>query len=83
MSEKFEEPKAPRFAIWPLIAAGFAGAVALGIFVITPAGSGLFAPDRLDGTSAGKPKQEISYCRIPEVGSHRPGRVLSGRAKPV
>ena len=83
MSEKFKEPKAPQFAIWPMTTAGFAGAVALGMYVITPAGSGLFAPDRLVGTSAGKLKQEISYCRMPEVGPHRLGRVLSGRAKPV
>jgi hypothetical protein len=82
MSEKFKEPKAPRFAMWPLITAGFACAVALGLFAITPAG-GLFAPDRLDGTSARKLKQEISYCRMPEVSPHRLGRILSGRAKPV
>ena len=40
MSEKFKEPKAPRFGMWPLITAGFASAVALGLFAITPAEAG-------------------------------------------
>jgi hypothetical protein len=65
MGEKFNEPKAPRFSLWPLITAGFAGALALGMIVISPAGSGLFAADRLDGTGAGKLRHEISYCRAP------------------
>lgn len=83
MSEKFTEPKACRSSVWPLIVAGFVGALALGRTVITPPGSGLFAPDRLDGSEAGKLKQEISYCRAPDVISHRRGRVHSGQAEPV
>jgi hypothetical protein len=81
MSEKFNEPKIPRLSIWPLIIAGSAGAVAIGMIVINPTGSGLFAPDHLDG--AGKLKQEISYCRPPDFSSHHFRRVSSGRAKPV
>ena len=83
MSKEFKEPKAPRFSIWPLITTGFVGALALGVIVITPAGSGLFAPDRLDGSDAGKLKQEISYCRAPAGSSDRVGRVPSRRAEPV
>ena len=80
MGEKFKEPKVPRFSIWPLITAGFASALALGMI---PAGSGLFAADRLDGTGAGKLRREISYCRAPAVNSHLLGHVRPGRAKPV
>ena len=83
MSEKFTEPKARRSSVWPLIVAGFVGALALGWTVITPPGSGLFVPERLDGSKAGKLKQEISYCRAPDVISHRLGRVHAGRAEPV
>src|SRR5438552_2188904 len=83
MSEKFKEPKTGRFRAWPLITAGFVGALVLGMIVITPAGSGLFAPDRLDRSDVGKLKQEIAYCRVPDGSLHRLGRVASGRAEPV
>jgi hypothetical protein len=66
MSEKFKEPKARRLGTRPLITAGFVGALMLGMIVITPAGSGLFAPDRLDGSDVGKLKQDIAYCRVPD-----------------
>jgi hypothetical protein len=83
MSKEFKEPKPRRFSTWPLIITGFVSTLALGMTVITPAGSWLFAPDRLDGSDAGKLKQEISYCRVPAGSSDRVGRVLSRRAEPV
>ena len=82
MSEKFKEPKARRLGTRPLITAGFVGALMLGMIVITPAGSGLFAPDRLDGSDVGKLKQDIAYCRVPDGSLHRLGRVASGRVEP-